>query len=714
MNETPETNSATSETALFKSRSDEYCKMHQEWWEEFNKGHIPEATSIAYRAAADAIENKDVLQARQFEALSHLLGNRFVDACNYLRMCFESILKLDPQDVYPIHLRACDDYLHALLESRNYLEAYAALADLRNFYGFVDRPPSIKFVIRSAAICRALDRRKESKDLLDEFNETYGDHVDYLSHRAFDFWEDFLLSDEDDPYRAECIKLLEDNFSRQISKYDNGGMDNALLWNNKAVLSYIKTAYPEAEVSLLKAIAIDETDPIFHFNLGLAKYRQYDNESAEQCFKEARRLWQIGQKVAYARNSELFENVCRIRKQDPVSDIEEKEFLEFLLDICDRIDNAENFFIERFSADTYLQESLLIANTREEHEDSLVVLKGWQAKYPPFKRASLSTGGGYYLRWEGTGIVIDPGYHYVRHMIHHGIPLQDINAIVLTGPTLDHCYDIERILLLMRSINDLRRARASGSEAIDPLVKQMLPQNDLSVDVFLSQTAMAKYGELLKGYYQDVVRSVNEYGQTDETVQYQRITDQGDRHVFNLNPIMFGNGDGAALPVHQGFVLELPVGGQATPPIRLGYTSDTRWGNGYEITCEDCDVIIGHLGQIQAKEFSAEGVRDEKLSTEHLGLYGCFRLIRNKHPKVFILGALGPELSRYKGKLVAEFNKRFWSATAAQSTKVISGKLGMVLNLKTNIVNVGDGEVATNYADVRERYDAQQGRYRYV
>jgi glyoxylase-like metal-dependent hydrolase (beta-lactamase superfamily II) len=58
----------------------------------------------------------------------------------------------------------------------------------------------------------------------------------------------------------------------------------------------------------------------------------------------------------------------------------------------------------------------------------------------PFQRLSRkkSIGGGYYLRHDGYGIVIDPGYNFLQNFYEAGGRIFDIDAIVLTHAHNDH------------------------------------------------------------------------------------------------------------------------------------------------------------------------------------------------------------------------------------------------------------------------------------
>ena len=66
--------------------------------------------------------------------------------------------------------------------------------------------------------------------------------------------------------------------------------------------------------------------------------------------------------------------------------------------------------------------------------NKLVILRRWQSYNPSVPRPDRENipGGGYFLLWEGKGIVIDPGYNFIQNFYDQGFSLEDIDAIVIT------------------------------------------------------------------------------------------------------------------------------------------------------------------------------------------------------------------------------------------------------------------------------------------
>jgi ribonuclease Z len=80
---------------------------------------------------------------------------------------------------------------------------------------------------------------------------------------------------------------------------------------------------------------------------------------------------------------------------------------------------------------------------------------------------------GYFLRWDGEGILFDPGEGTQRQMVHAGIGASDINRIVITHFHGDHCLGLPGVIARL-SLDRVQHPvtavyPASGQEFFDRL-----------------------------------------------------------------------------------------------------------------------------------------------------------------------------------------------------------------------------------------------------
>jgi len=83
--------------------------------------------------------------------------------------------------------------------------------------------------------------------------------------------------------------------------------------------------------------------------------------------------------------------------------------------------------------------------------DELRVLRRWNSHSPAVADV---LGGGYFLRWQGKGTIIDPGCSFLR-LFRHFTPyaFRDIDMVVVTHDHVDHCQDLGTLISLLRQYN---------------------------------------------------------------------------------------------------------------------------------------------------------------------------------------------------------------------------------------------------------------------
>ena len=90
---------------------------------------------------------------------------------------------------------------------------------------------------------------------------------------------------------------------------------------------------------------------------------------------------------------------------------------------------------------------------------------------------------GYLLRWDGEGLLFDPGEGTQRQMIHAGVSATSITRICLTHVHGDHCYGLPGVLSRM-ALDGVQHPvhlhyPASGEDVVNALVSISSPGIDL-------------------------------------------------------------------------------------------------------------------------------------------------------------------------------------------------------------------------------------------
>lgn len=97
-------------------------------------------------------------------------------------------------------------------------------------------------------------------------------------------------------------------------------------------------------------------------------------------------------------------------------------------------------------------------------EDSLYIFQGWnRGEKKNVKNVNIpldmlydgsnESSGGFYLRWQGRGVVINPGHHFMTRFHEAGLYIQDIDFVIVTDETPNAYVDIQKIYELQGKVN---------------------------------------------------------------------------------------------------------------------------------------------------------------------------------------------------------------------------------------------------------------------
>ncbi|NOR48936.1 MAG: tetratricopeptide repeat protein [Methanosarcinaceae archaeon] len=85
-------------------------------------------------------------------------------------------------------------------------------------------------------------------------------------------------------------------------------------------------------------------------------------------------------------------------------------------------------------------------------DDFLMILKGWSSSIPlvsgrinEYFEGNICKGGGYFIRWKGAGLVIDPGINFLENFHENKFHMADIDIVLITHNHLDHNYELLQI-----------------------------------------------------------------------------------------------------------------------------------------------------------------------------------------------------------------------------------------------------------------------------
>ena len=274
--------------------------------------------------------------------------------------------------------------------------------------------------------------------------------------------------------------------------------------------------------------------------------------------------------------------------------------------------------------DINLKEKSLAENVIERGRDDrkikewrLYVLRDWGSYTPLLPQAVKITdkkyketgGGGYFLHIGSRGVVIDPGFDYIKHFFEAKLTPGLITDIVVTHDHYDHSSSFGPLLNLLFKVNE------------------SFGNGEKKINFYLSRGVYDQYARFIVDakFFDKIIPM------TDEDVKMDRKhCIQDSEFPIELHTIHTEHGDKNGFGSGVGLVFDFK--GQLPT---IGISSDTGWYDqwklgkevqqqslGKEFNNHDPDVMVLHVGSLKSSELKNSG-----FYKTHLGARGVFRTI---------------------------------------------------------------------------------------
>jgi len=407
--------------------------------------------------------------------------------------------------------------------------------------------------------------------------------------------------------------------------------------------------YNAAKEEWTKCIEIDKNFADAYFDLGVVLKNIGNFAEAIEHFKKALEFYE---KTNYTKAIEVnwwIQNINNLKAQQTERSAEENVIEVIVEDLRDRKERLFQYINEKEGKfKNFVSAKKTITNT----ENFIVVLRRWNS-YTPALSSDIERrkGGGYFLSWNGTGFVIDPGFNFIENFFANGFNISDIDAIFISHSHLDHTSDFESLMTLLFERND------------------NLPQEEKKkIDLFLNFSSMNKFANLLS-LDKSAVRNIY-------VLQPGIPVDMSEKYGFVLTPTKAKHrelwGDEYSVGLIFDFIENIKK------KFRLGMTIDTGYTNEIGAQFKNSDILIAHIGSIKEKEFDLNLNLNERLYKNHLGLIGTTKIIKDASPKLAVISEFGEEL----GSLRVDISKAIEGVVKDRRTKrCIPGDIGMKISL---------------------------------
>jgi hypothetical protein len=219
------------------------------------------------------------------------------------------------------------------------------------------------------------------------------------------------------------------------------------------------------------------------------------------------------------------------------------------------------------------------------------VLRRWNSYTPQVPLTDRGRGGGYYLSWQGRGLVIDPGFDYLENFQRCQLSIDGINAIFISHAHIDHTDQLEPLVMMKYERWDRIK---------DTVEKEKL---DRPLDVFMSWDAMKRYSHSIDYQPRGVLNYPIQSIPRDKTID---LFPYG--YLIKVQPLPVKHATSAKSSPDEpddavGLIFELYSDSSSSiPMIRIGITSDCEYEPAIvehlATKLKQCDIVVAHLGSL--------------------------------------------------------------------------------------------------------------------
>ncbi len=250
-------------------------------------------------------------------------------------------------------------------------------------------------------------------------------------------------------------------------------------------------------------------------------------------------------------------------------------------------------------------------------DDLFSCLRGWSSSVTLLEGGNDShwRGGGYFLKWQGHGVVIDPGFDFIDNFHDAGYTGKEIGAVLVSHNHSDHNYDL-------RSLDDLRyelhkrwKVNPSGIDLRNYLV-------GLDEDTWMAFESTEKDFRTLVQL--DVKKSVRQKW-------LKRPLDM----PMTVEHFPVDHGEDVSHAVGMRLLLHPKSAGE---DFIIGYTGDTEYFDVLPKHLEQCDILLAHISMPDVEELGFDKAAAGHSKKKHLGYNGLAKLITETKPKLTLVG----------------------------------------------------------------------------
>jgi tetratricopeptide (TPR) repeat protein len=315
------------------------------------------------------------------------------------------------------------------------------------------------------------------------------------------------------------------------------------------------------------------------------------------------------------------------------------------------------------------------ANFRPKQPDySLYYLHGWPNNQTPsslfLTEHSRKSTGGIFIRWNGKGIVINPGPHFLEYFHQQGLHIRDINFVIVTTDQSDCYTDVKEIYELNYQLN-------------------MISSDLQVIHYYFNHKALQDLSKILKPHFKQERNALHGLELFIDSPDVEKIdlADGISLHYFlassyntyaaNQSP---KNNNGKTSPT-LGIRLDLknPHASAEKSSVRIGYIAHVSWNPLLAHHLGNCDILLTAFGTTCPNDYNKITYNQDSL-----GYYGSSTLLEEVAPRLFLCGEFGGKEGDIRLEIAQKLRAEFTAnpTTKRQGSTILPADKGLFVNLK--------------------------------
>jgi|694.fasta_scaffold04059_26 tetratricopeptide (TPR) repeat protein len=301
----------------------------------------------------------------------------------------------------------------------------------------------------------------------------------------------------------------------------------------------------------------------------------------------------------------------------------------------------------------------------------LYYLNGWpstlQSPSPLYlTENSRKSSGGIFLRWNGKGIAINPGPHFLENFHQHGLHIREIDFIIVTGERPDCYADVKEIYDLNHQLNKM-----SGELQV--------------IHYYLNQKAFQELSKTIKTHFKqerNSLHSLELYVDSPE-VESVELFEGATLHYFLASaqasyPSLESRDENSSKR-QSSLGIRLDLKSPSKGSVRMGYIGQAGWHPLIAHHLGACDLLITGFGNTNPNDYN-------KLSynSDCLGYYGSYTLLEEISPKLMLCGEFGGRDGDIRLEAVQKLNLEYstFLGGSSRTPQILPADIGMLINLR--------------------------------